>query len=742
MRKDAHPTQAPPGPKGQTRAARTRWYSRPLVTAYTLKPGVPYPLGATFDGHGVNFAVYSGGTGIDLCLFDEAGVEHPLQLTDATNSVWHGYVPGLRPGAAYAFRAHGPWNPREGLLYNPFKLLMDPYARAVRGQVRHAGPLHPGRDGQLDLNDSAPFVPRALVEHDDFDWSGERRPEVLWRRTVIYEAHVKGLTARHPLVPPELRGTYLGVSHPAVIEHLTSIGVTSVELLPVHERVSEGFLVEKGLTNAWGYNTLGYFAPDQRFASPTGQGAVREFKAMVKALHAAGLEVLLDVVPNHTCEGNHEGPMLSWKGLDNRAYYWIQDSDRARYRDFTGCGNSLNLSNPWALKLVLDSLRHWVTEFHVDGFRFDLATTLARAGGGDFSQASPFLQAIHQDPVLSRVKLIAEPWDVGPDGYRLGQYPPHFAEWNDRYRDSIRHFWRGDPWQAAELGYRLTGSSDLFKASGRRPTATINFVTAHDGFTLRDLVSYSHKHNEANLEGNRDGTDSNHSWNCGVEGPTSDPAVNALRARQQRNFLATLFLSTGTPMVNAGDELGRTQLGNNNAYCQDNELLWHDWRVTPEVSELLAFMRRLAELRRQPVLQRRYFFLGATLDDSHFQDLIWFNADGTEMQPADWKTPRQFMGWFLGGDAIGTRDPEGKRIVGDSLLVYLNASAADLELRLPGPQVGGSWEVVLDTALSLEGQGFSHGGSFRQQSRSVVVLKAMSVPLPLGPGGAPLNGSS
>lgn len=689
---------------------------------FSLRPGVPYPLGATFDGNGVNFAVLSSGTGVDLCLFDEAGVEHRLPFTEVTNTVWHGYVPGLRPGQAYGFRAHGPWNPAEGLIFNPAKLLADPYARALRGHVDHAGPLSPFQGATPDGRDSAPFVPRSLVVHDDFDWSGEQRPEVIWRRTVIYEAYLKGLTARHPEVPPEHRGTYLGLAHPAVIEHLRSIGVTSVELLPVQHSVVEGFLAAKGLTNAWGYNTLGFFAPDQRFASASGTGAVHEFKVMVKALHAAGLEVILDVAPNHTCEGNHLGPMLAWKGLDNRGAYWLQDADRSRYRDFTGCGNSLNLGNPWVLKLVLDSLRHWVTEFHVDGFRFDLATTLARAGAGDFSPNAPFLTAIHQDPVLSRVKLIAEPWDLGHEGYRLAQYPALFAEWNDRYRDAIRHFWRGDQWQAPELGYRLTGSSDFFKVSGRRPTASINFITAHDGFTLRDLVSYSKKHNEANLEGNKDGNDSNHSWNCGVEGETTDVAVNALRARQQRNFLATLFLSVGTPMLNAGDELSRTQRGNNNTYCQDNELLWHDWTMTPEVAQHLAFVRRLAELRRQPVLQRRNFFLGKTLDDSKFHDLVWFNADGTEMRPEDWKAPRRYMAWFLGGDAIGTRDPEGNKLVGDSLLVYLNASADDLPVTLPGRQWGARWEVSLDTALTLDHRVYACDAHFVVAARSVVVL--------------------
>ncbi|MBL8937469.1 MAG: glycogen debranching protein GlgX [Archangium sp.] len=695
------------------------------MTTYSLRPGVHYPLGATFDGNGVNFAIYSAGTAVELCLFDEQGTETRLRLGESTNSVWHGYVPGLKPGALYAYRVHGPWSPGEGNIYNPNKLLMDPYARLFRGQVNHDGPLVPNRGPELDPRDSAPFVPRCVVVHDDFDWSGEKRPEVIWRRTVIYEAHLKGLTARHPEVPPEHRGTYLGLAHPAVIEHLKSIGVTSVELLPVQELVSEGFIVKRGLTNVWGYNTIGFFAPQQRYASSSGPGPVTEFKMMVKALHAAGLEVILDVAPNHTCEGNQLGPMLSWKGLDNRGSYWLQD-DKSKYRDFTGCGNSLNLSNPWVLKLVLDSLRHWVNEFHVDGFRFDLATTLARAGSGEFSPSAPFLTAIHQDPVLSRVKLIAEPWDLGLDGYRLAHYPALFAEWNDRYRDTIRHFWKGDPWQAGELGYRLTGSSDFFKLSGRRPTASINFITAHDGFTLRDLVSYSKKHNELNLEENRDGNDSNHSWNCGVEGETTDPAINALRARQQRNFLATLFLSTGTPMLNAGDELCRTQRGNNNAYCQDNELLWHDWRMTPEVAEHLAFVRRLAELRKQPVLQRRNFFLGQTLDDSHFHDLVWFNADGTEMQQQDWKSPRQYMAWFLGGDAIGMRDPAGKKVIGDSLLIYLNASANELPVTLPGIEWGARWRVCLDTALALDGQSYACDGRFVVQSRSVVVLELIA----------------
>ncbi|MDP1823967.1 MAG: glycogen debranching protein GlgX [Archangium sp.] len=688
------------------------------------RPGVPYPLGASFDGHGVNFAVFSGGaTAMELCLFDDGGGEHRLPLSEVTNQVWHGYVPGLRPGARYGFRATGPWAPREGNWFNPHKLLMDPYARAFEGRVDPAGPILAMKGEAADVFDSAHSVPRSVVVHSDFDWAGERRPEVIWRRTLVYEAHVKSLTMRHPAVPPEQRGTYLGVAHPAVIAHLQSIGVTSVELLPVQEMMPEGFLVERGLTNYWGYNTLGFFAPDQRFATRGGAGAVTEFKQMVKGLHAAGLEVILDVAPNHTCEGNHLGPMLNFKGLDNRAYYWLQDADRSRYRDFTGCGNSLNMDNPWALKMVLDSLRHWVTDFHVDGFRFDLSTTMARRGGGEYSPYAPFLNAIHQDPVLARVKLIAEPWDLGDGGYRVGQFPTLFAEWNDRYRDAIRHFWRGDQWQAGELGYRLTGSSDFFKISGRRPTASINFVTAHDGFTLRDLVSYKHKHNEANGEKNADGNDNNHSWNCGVEGETEDAAINALRARHQRNMLATLMLSVGTPMINSGDELGRTQRGSNNGYCQDNDRSYLDWNLDPDQQALLGFMQTLARFRAsQPVLQRRNFFLGDTLEDSRFHDLVWFRPDGEEMQHGDWAKPTHCLGYFLGGDAIGTRDPEGRKVTGDSLLIYLNAAATPISLTLPGKSWGAYWEVAIQTAL-LEDRSWAATASFTLPAQAVVVLR-------------------
>ncbi len=566
-----------------------------------------------------------------------------------------------------------------------------------------------------------------MVVSEDFDWAGERRPEIIWRKTVLYELHVKGFTARHPAVPPEQRGTYLGLAHPAVLEHLTNLGVTSVELLPVHERVSEGFLLERKLNNYWGYNTLGFFAPDQRFASSKAPGAaVHEFKTMVKALHAAGLEVILDVVFNHTCEGNHLGPTLSFRGLDNTTYYWLDAQEPARYIDFTGCGNSLDVSHPQVLKLVLDSLRAWVTEMHVDGFRFDLATALGRTGEGAFDRNAAFFQAINQDPVISRVKLIVEPWDLGPEGYRLGSFTPPFAEWNDRYRETVRRFWRGDERQAAEVGYRLTGSSDLFKTSGRRPTASINYVACHDGFTLHDLVTYSSKHNQLNGEDNNDGASENHAWNCGAEGETNDPVVKEIRERQKRNFMATLFLSHGTPMLGAGDELGRTQWGNNNAYCQDNDISYVDWTLDDSKRALLEFTRRCVRLRKeQPVLQRRNFFLGATLDDSRFRDLVWFRPDGHEMQSEDWALPFvRCLGMFLGGDAIATREPTGDKLKGDSLLVYLNAHHEALELSLPPRAWGETWEVLLETAApASQVRRVPADAKFSLPARSLVVMR-------------------
>jgi glycogen operon protein len=671
-------------------------------------PGVPYPLGATWDGQGVNFAVYSEhATAVEVCLYDPA---QPLQevarlpLADTTHHVFHGYAPGLKPGMLYGYRVDGPWAPGQGQRFNRHKLLIDPYARAISGKPDLSKPLKAYQLEAgvevLDARDSSAGAPRSVIVHDDFDWGSDRSPSIIWRRAVFYELHVKGFTMRHPEVPPELRGTYAGLAHPAVLDHLLKLGVTSLELLPVQECAPEGFLVDRKLTNYWGYNTLGFFAPDQRFSSSGSQGGqVREFKQMVKSLHEAGLEVILDVVYNHSAEGGALGPSLSFRGLDNPTYYWLDEANPARNRDFTGCGNSLNLHHPQVLKLVMDSLRYWVTEFHVDGFRFDLATTLARTGRGDFSHRSAFFGALHQDPLLSRVKLIAEPWDVGNDGYRLGNFPSEFAEWNDRYRTTVRRFWRGDAHQAADLGFRLTGSSDFFKLSGRRPTASINYVACHDGFTLRDLVSYGRKHNQANLEDNRDGTDDNQSANWGGEGEVDDPVAVAMRDRMTRNFLATLFLSVGTPMLLAGDELGRTQRGNNNAYCQDNELSWVDWTLDERSQRLLDFTRRCIAIRHaQPVLQRRNFFLGATLEDSRFRDLVWFHPSGRELEKADWENPElRCVGYFLGGDAIGARGPKGTRMQSDTLLAYFNASPEALEVTMPPKAWGARWELLLET---------------------------------------------
>jgi isoamylase len=699
-------------------------------------PGVPYPLGATYDGRGVNFAVYSeNATGLELCLFDEGDPKKELQrlkLQDVTQYVWHGYVPGLKPGALYGFRAQGAWAPQQGLRFNPNKLLVDPYARAITGKPDWEYPLTtlpPDGNGDepFDARDSAAGIPKSVVVADDFDWSGEKKPGVIWRRTIIYELHVKGFTARHPGIPEELRGTYKGLAHPAALEHLTSLGVTSVELLPVHESAPEGFLLQRGLTNYWGYNTLGFFAPDQRLSSSGSRGQqVHEFKEMVKALHGAGLEVILDVVYNHSAEGNHLGPTLSMRGLDNPTYYWLDERNKAHNRDFTGCGNSLRVPHPQVLKLVLDSLRYWVTEMHVDGFRFDLATELARIGDGGFSRDAGFLQAVHQDPVLSRVKLIAEPWDVGDGGYRLANFTHHWAEWNDRFRETTRKFWRGDERQAAEVGYRLTGSSDLFKLSGRRPMASINFSTCHDGFTLHDLVTYSRKHNELNGEDNRDGASENNAWNCGHEGETDDVVVNALRDRQKRNVLATLLLSVGTPMLSMGDELGRSQWGNNNAYCQDNELSWVDWNLDERKRALLAFTRRLLKVRAsQPVLQRRNFFLGATLEDSRFEDLAWFRPDGKEMTGEDWSAAHtRCLGYFLGGDAIATREPDGKKIIGDSLLIYVNAQADAAALTLPPSEWGSAWETLLETARDdTQVRRIAAGEGYDLAGRAVAVFR-------------------
>jgi isoamylase len=700
-------------------------------------PGKPYPLGATYQGNGVNFAVFSEhARKMEVCLFDPRDPSRELArhvLPEHTQHVWHGFIPGLQTGTLYGLRAHGSYEPRRGLRFNPHKLLVDPYARALHGQVDFSAPVYPylqtdaEQDLSFDIRDSASGVPKAVVLTDDFDWEGDRPPAVPWNRTLLYEAHVKGLTRLHPALPEHQRGTYAGLGHPAVLEHLRKLGVTAVELLPIHAHASEPFLITKGLTNYWGYSTLGFFAPDARFsASGSRGGQVAEFKAMVRALHRAGIEVILDVVYNHTCEGNHLGPLLSFKGLDNTAYYRLTDKDARYYQDYTGTGNSWNASHPYALKLVMDSLRYWVEVMHVDGFRFDLATTLGRDRTGYDTRAA-FFQMVHQDPVLSRVKLIAEPWDVGDFGYQVGNFPVLWSEWNGKYRDTVRRFWRGDERQVGDLGYRITGSSDLFSLSGRKPTASVNFITAHDGFTLHDLVTYNQKHNEANLEDNRDGGNDNHAWNCGVEGETRDPAVNSLREQQKRNLLATLFLSQGVPMLVAGDEMGRTQRGNNNAYCQDNALSWVDWKLTESQKKLLDFTLRLSQLRReQPVLTKRRFFRGSTLWDSELKDLAWFAPDGQEMKKEDWERPQlRSVAFLLGGDAIAAPGEDGQRIVGDTLLVLMNAHHEPSTFHLPAIEWGADWETVVDTSQSrLATQPHTPaGGSVVVAGRSLMVLR-------------------
>jgi len=672
-------------------------------------PGSPAPLGAHWDGTGTNFALWSAGaSAVDLCLFDPDGTEHRHRLRETTHQVWHGRLPGVGPGQRYGYRVHGPYEPGTGARWNPAKLLLDPYTRAVDGELTldpalFGFPFEGGDAGAPDPRDSAPYVPRGVVVHDSFPWDGDRRPGTPWSDTVIYEVHVKGATMRHPDVPPALRGTYAGLAHPAFVEHLQALGVTAVELLPVHHFVSEPHLLRRGLTNYWGYNTLGYFAPHAAYSSAGSGGAqVTEFKAMVKALHAAGIEVVLDVVYNHTAEGDHSGPTLSLKGIDNGGYYRLAGGNPARYTDYTGCGNTLDVRRPAVLALLMDSLRYWVTEMHVDGFRFDLASALARSFH-DVDRLSAFFDVVHQDPVVSQVKLIAEPWDVGEGGYQVGNFPPLWTEWNGKYRDTVRDVWSGAHVGVRDLAYRLTGSSDLYRSDGRRPFASVNFVTAHDGFTLTDLVTYERKRNEANGEDNRDGESHNRNWNGGVEGPTDDPAVRALRARQVRNLLATLLLSTGVPMLTAGDELGRTQGGNNNAYCQDNEVSWIDWDGADE--DLLAFVRRLVDLRRRsPVLRQEAFFEGheipgTALPGTHgTRDLAWFAPDGGQLTTADWfDTGLQTIGMYLDGRGIRHRDERGRPVVDDSYLVQLHAGPEPVTVDLPGPPWSDGYEFAVST---------------------------------------------
>jgi len=700
-------------------------------------PGRSYPLGASYDGAGTNFALFSEvATKVELCLFDAGGNQRLVDLPERTGFVWHGYLLGVDPGQRYGYRVHGPWDPEKGLRCNPAKLLLDPYARAIEGHPKWDEAIYPYNlaEGDLVINgaDSAPFMPRSVVTNPYFDWSDDRPPGRPWHETVVYEVHVKGFTQRHPEVPEEQRGKYAGLASPAAIEYLQALGVTAVELLPIHQFVHSQHLLDKGLRNYWGYDSIGFFAPHNEYSSRGQCGEqVMEFKAMVKMLHRAGIEVLLDVVYNHTSEGNHLGPMLSFKGIDNAAYYRTVAETPRYYMDYTGTGNSLNMRQPYTLQLLMDSLRYWIQEMHVDGFRFDLASALARELH-EVDRLSAFFDLIQQDPVVSRVKLIAEPWDVGEGGYQVGNFPAQWSEWNGKYRDIVRDYWRGQDSLLGEFAQRFTGSSDLYASTGRRPYASINFVTAHDGFALRDLVSYNEKHNEANKEENKDGNNDNRSWNCGAEGDTQDQAVLQLRARQQRNFLSTLLLSQGVPMLVAGDELGHTQNGNNNAYSQDNETSWLDWEHFDE--DLLEFARGIIKLRMEhPIFRRRGWFQGRELRGSDVKDLAWFTPEGKEMSDDDWRVGfAKSLGVFLNGVAIQRPGEHGERVKDDGFYIVFNAHHEPLQFTLPGDQFAAKWSRVLDTASenapelrrSRNSPVLAPGSKIDVQARSVVVLRS------------------
>ncbi|MFZ5852152.1 MAG: glycogen debranching protein GlgX [Actinomycetota bacterium] len=697
-------------------------------------PGTAYPLGASFDGAGTNFAVFSEvAERVQVCLFDGAGNEQRVDLTEVDGFVWHGYLPRVSPGQRYGFRVHGPYAPAEGLRCNPSKLLLDPYAKAIQGQVDWDEAVFGyqfDRPDRRNDRDSAPHVMKSVVTNPFFDWQDDRHPRTPYHETVIYEAHVKGLTINHPDIPPAIRGTYAGLAHPAMIEHLCRLGVTAVELMPVHQFVQDHHLIQRGLANYWGYNTIGFFAPHNAYSSSGQRGEqVLEFKSLVRALHEAGIEVILDVVYNHTAEGNHLGPTLCFRGIDNRAYYRLVDDQPEMYFDTTGTGNSLLMRHPHVLQLIMDSLRYWVLEMHVDGFRFDLAATLARQFH-EVDRLAAFFDLVQQDPVVSQVKLIAEPWDLGQGGYMVGSFPPLWTEWNGKYRDTVRDFWRGEPATLGEFGFRLTGSSDLYQDDGRRPIASVNFVTAHDGFTLHDLVSYNEKHNEANGEDNRDGESHNRSWNCGVEGPTDDVTVLALREQQKRNFLATLFLSQGVPMLLHGDEMGRTQRGNNNAYCQDNEISYVDWKDAQEQWALLDFTARLSRLRREhPVFRRRRFFHGRPIRGTRdgLSDLVWFTPAGSPMTDEDWEAGfAKSLGVFLNGEAISEPDPRGQRVTDDTFLLLFNAHDEDITFHLPTARYGESWTVELDTSspfLDEDSPGLKAATPVTVEARSLMVLR-------------------
>jgi glycogen operon protein len=698
-------------------------------------PGHSYPLGSTWDGDGTNFTLFSeGAERVELCLFDENGVETRLPLEEVTAFVWHGYVRGVGPGQRYGFRVHGPHNPRDGLRFNPSKLLIDPYAKAIEGNVSWGeevfGYPWESEEKDLDLNDSddAALIPKSVVVDESFDWEGDKPLQTPWHETVIYETHVKGYTATHPGIEPDLRGTYAGMAQPAAVEHLQLLGVTAVELLPVHHFLHPQHLVDQGLRNYWGYDSIGYFAPHSEYSASGSSGQqVREFKELVKTMHEAGIEVILDVVYNHTGEGNHLGPTLSFRGIDNAAYYRLVEEDRRYYFDFSGTGNSLNVRHPQVLKLIMDSLRYWVTEMHVDGFRFDLAAALARELY-EVDRLSAFFDIIHQDPVLSRTKLIAEPWDVGEGGYQVGNFPPLWSEWNGKYRDIVRDYWRGEPATLAEFAYRLTGSSDLYESNGRKPYASINFVTVHDGFTLHDLVSYNEKHNDANGENNMDGENHNRSWNCGSEGETDAPEVRDLRERQKRNFFTTLAVSQGVPMILGGDEMSRTQFGNNNAYCQDNDISWYDWSQPDEHLALLGFARRVMEFRqRHRVFRRRKWFQGRALHGAETKDIGWFNPDGHEMTEEQWvEGVVRALGVFLNGEVLPDPGPHGELLSDDSFLILFNADSAPIAFTLPSGRWGETWAAVIDTndpSLEEGSVVYKSGEDVDVESHSIVILR-------------------
>ena len=702
-------------------------------------PGQPYPLGATFNGSGVNFALFSEvADRVELCLIADDGAETRVELTEVDGYVWHGFVPTIQPGQRYGFRVHGPFDPPNGHRCNPAKLLLDPYAKAIDGQIdgdRSLFSYELGDPLEFNESDSLGHTMLSVVINPFFDWGHDRPPRHEYHNTVIYEAHVRGLSTTHPEVPDHIRGTYAAIGHQAIIDHLVGLGVTAIELMPVHQFVQDTALADQGLSNYWGYNTIGFLAPHAAYAATGSRGQqVSEFKAMVKALHEANIEVILDVVYNHTAEGNENGPTIAFRGIDNAAYYRLVDDDKSHYYDTTGTGNSLLMRNPHVLQLIMDSLRYWVNEMHVDGFRFDLAATLARQFH-EVDRLSAFFDIIQQDPVISQVKLIAEPWDLGDGGYQVGNFPPLWTEWNGKYRDTVRDFWRGEAASLGEFASRLTGSSDLYAASARRPIASINFVVAHDGFTLRDLVSYNDKHNDANGEANRDGESHNRSWNCGVEGGSDNDDINALRRQQQRNFLTTLLLSQGVPMIAHGDEVGRTQHGNNNAYCQDNELAWIDWLLTQDERELLAFTSDLVSLRKQhAVFRRRRFFAGdaAHGGKSELGDIEWFSSDGTEMDELDWRNgyARTLM-VFLNGQAIPEPDPRGQRTVDSDFLLLFNAHSAPVDFALPPAQYGTAWRTRLDTTtaepVSAGQQDWLAATTHAVAGRSIVVLEAAPV---------------